>query len=233
MGGAKTIQIMEFGKGMRYYSGQGVPEDKREAVKWFRKATEQELVVAKYNLGWCYFNGNGVPENKTEAVKWYRKAAEQGYEDAISFLREIDSAVATTPEQAAHLRVLAAYRQVDLEIPPGASQEEKIAALRSVHSRLSAISLSGCSSEFRSDFIALINSVAQFIAAVVEQNVALAETLPGDPVGGFFMGMINALGGEADGGVSRMRNDLKQTDQGARNALEEWRRAETALKKYE
>ncbi|GHT45707.1 hypothetical protein FACS189454_05630 [Planctomycetales bacterium] len=64
--------------GWCYDSGNGVTEDKSEAVKWFRKAAEQGNAVAQNNLGDCYYNGNGVTEDKSEAVKWYRKAAEQG-----------------------------------------------------------------------------------------------------------------------------------------------------------
>ena len=53
-----------------------------EAVKWYRKAAEQNYAPAQYNLGLCYEHGNGVAENRVEAAKWYRKAAEQNYADA-------------------------------------------------------------------------------------------------------------------------------------------------------
>jgi TPR repeat protein len=48
-----------------------------EAVKWYRKAAEQNYAKAQYNLGLCYEHGNGVAANRVEAAKWYRKAAEQ------------------------------------------------------------------------------------------------------------------------------------------------------------
>ena len=69
---------LEFNKGVRYYNGDGVEQDKKEAVKWFRKAAEQGNASAQLNLGYCYENGEGVEQNKAEAVKWYRKAADQG-----------------------------------------------------------------------------------------------------------------------------------------------------------
>jgi TPR repeat protein len=53
-----------------------------EAVKWYRKAAEQNYAKAQYNLGLCYEHGNGVAANRLEAAKWYRKAAEQNYVDA-------------------------------------------------------------------------------------------------------------------------------------------------------
>ncbi len=68
----------QFILGVSYESGDGVAQDKAEAVKWFRKAAEQGLARAQYNLGWCYANGDGVARDKAEAVKWCRKAAEQG-----------------------------------------------------------------------------------------------------------------------------------------------------------
>ena len=64
--------------GFMYDEGEGVPEDDREAVKWYRKAAEQGYAKAQYNLGIMYGKGEGVEEDDREAVKWYRKAPEQG-----------------------------------------------------------------------------------------------------------------------------------------------------------
>ena len=57
-------------------------KDYAEAVKWYRKAAEQNYAVAQYNLGCCYDNGQGVAKDYAEAVKWYRKAAEQNDAEA-------------------------------------------------------------------------------------------------------------------------------------------------------
>ena len=64
--------------GMRYHTGDGVPKDYAEAVKWYHKAAEQGHAIAQYNLGVMYAIGEGVPQDDAEAAKWYRKAAEQG-----------------------------------------------------------------------------------------------------------------------------------------------------------
>ena len=53
-----------------------------EAVKWFRKAAEQNYAEAQYILGVCYEQGEGVAKDQVEAVKWYRKAAEQNDAEA-------------------------------------------------------------------------------------------------------------------------------------------------------
>ena len=68
--------------GLMYDNGLGVPQDAKEAVKWFRKAAEQGYAPAQYNLGVRYSNGQGVLKDYKEAVKWIRKAAEQGFAEA-------------------------------------------------------------------------------------------------------------------------------------------------------
>ena len=68
----------QFGLGFAYATGEGVPEDDREAVKWYRMAAEQGDPKAQFGLGFAYATGEGVPEDDREAVKWYRMAAEQG-----------------------------------------------------------------------------------------------------------------------------------------------------------
>ena len=48
----------------------GVAKDEVEAVKWYRKAAEQNHAQAQYELGVCYDNSQGVAEDEGEAVKW-------------------------------------------------------------------------------------------------------------------------------------------------------------------
>src|ERR1035437_5140497 len=40
--------------------GLGVAQDKAEAVKWYRKAAEQDVAFAQVQLGIYYYNGGGV-----------------------------------------------------------------------------------------------------------------------------------------------------------------------------
>jgi TPR repeat protein len=56
-----------------------VPQDHAEAVKWYRKAADQNFAKAQHNLGVCYEKGEGVLQDPAEAVRWYRKAAERNY----------------------------------------------------------------------------------------------------------------------------------------------------------
>jgi TPR repeat protein len=65
-----------------YRNGQGVPQDYKESVKWYRLAAEQEYSRGQSNLGDMYRNGQGVPQDYKESVKWYRLAAKQGLSGA-------------------------------------------------------------------------------------------------------------------------------------------------------
>ena len=51
------------------------PQDYAEAVKWYRKAAEQNDATAQYNLGLMYANGRGVPQDYVMAYKWINLAA--------------------------------------------------------------------------------------------------------------------------------------------------------------
>ena len=41
----------QYALGLRYDKGEGVPQDYKEAVKWFRLSAEQGNARAQYNLG--------------------------------------------------------------------------------------------------------------------------------------------------------------------------------------
>ena len=69
-----------------YEDEEGVPQDYKEAVKWFRLSAEQGVAREQNQLGKLYRQGLGVPQDYKEAVKWYRLAAEQEYADAQSNL---------------------------------------------------------------------------------------------------------------------------------------------------
>ncbi|WP_297259819.1 tetratricopeptide repeat protein [uncultured Desulfovibrio sp.] len=62
--------------------GKGVPQDKTEAARWFRKAAMKHNIDAQWQLATLCDEGDGVPLDKAEAAYWFRKAAEQGEADA-------------------------------------------------------------------------------------------------------------------------------------------------------
>ncbi len=65
-----------------FLGGLGAEKSPAEAVKWLRKAAEQDFAAAQYSLGLLYADGEGVAKDEAEAVKWYRKAAEQNFAEA-------------------------------------------------------------------------------------------------------------------------------------------------------
>ena len=69
----------QFGLGLAYQWGIGVPKLPKEAVKWYRLAAEQRNVLAQSFLAGMYAKGEGVERDPKEAVKWLRMAAEQGF----------------------------------------------------------------------------------------------------------------------------------------------------------
>ena len=77
----------QYGLGRAFDDGGlGVAKDYVEAVKWYRKAAEQNYALAQNKLAGCYYKGEGVAKDHVEAAKWYRKAAEQNNADAQSNL---------------------------------------------------------------------------------------------------------------------------------------------------
>ena len=65
-----------------YRRGQGVPQDDKTAVKWYRLAAEQGYAPAQSNLGFMYSKGKGVMEDDVYAHMWYSIAASSGNEGA-------------------------------------------------------------------------------------------------------------------------------------------------------
>ena len=73
----------------KYKNGEGVAQDKAEAVRWHTKAAEQGHIFSQFTLAEMYKIGDGIPVNKAEAAKWYLKAAEQGNSTSQSNIAEM------------------------------------------------------------------------------------------------------------------------------------------------
>ena len=69
------LATAQLNLGIAYRRGEGVPQNHREAVRWFRLAAEQGNTSVQYNLGVAYTHGEGVPQNHREAIRWFRRAA--------------------------------------------------------------------------------------------------------------------------------------------------------------
>jgi uncharacterized protein len=66
-----------------YGKGKGVPQDYKEAVRWYRLSAEQGDAMAQYNLGLKYYKGQGVPQDYVLAHMWWNIAGSNGYKNAV------------------------------------------------------------------------------------------------------------------------------------------------------
>ncbi len=60
----------EFALGTRYATGQDVPQDYAEALRWFTQAAEQGNVIAETALASYYWAGRGVSPDPAKAYFW-------------------------------------------------------------------------------------------------------------------------------------------------------------------
>ena len=68
----------QFNLGVMYDVGEGVPQDDKEAVRWYTLAAEQEHAKAQYNLGVMYALGEGVIKDYVYAHMWGNIASMNG-----------------------------------------------------------------------------------------------------------------------------------------------------------
>ena len=55
---------LQLALGVMYEQGKGIRQDYTEAVRWYRKAAEEQgFAVAQYNLGRMYEQGKGVRQD--------------------------------------------------------------------------------------------------------------------------------------------------------------------------
>ena len=69
-----------------YYNGEGIKEDRKEALKWYEKAAAMGSVEAMNYVGNIYYMGEGVPKNIDLALNWYLKAAAAGSGTAMNYI---------------------------------------------------------------------------------------------------------------------------------------------------
>ena len=69
-----------------YYKGQGVSQNYKQAVHWYKKSAKQGDASAQFKLGFMYNKGLGVSKDYKQAFYWFKKSAEQGNAKAQFFL---------------------------------------------------------------------------------------------------------------------------------------------------
>ncbi len=74
-----------------YERGEGVPQDRKTAAKWYRKAAEKGVNDAQFRLASMYESGEGVPKDMEYAYGWYSVAAHLGSAKAAPALERTKS----------------------------------------------------------------------------------------------------------------------------------------------
>ena len=90
--------------GLMYEKGQGITQNYKKAVKWYRLAAKQGNFQAQYDLGLMYANGHGVGQDDVRAFMWINLAA-AGNDDAAKKL--YTAAAKLTPAQLVQAKAMA------------------------------------------------------------------------------------------------------------------------------
>ena len=79
--GNSTVQ---YNFGLMYDKGEGITQDYKMAVYWYRRSAEQGYANAQSNLGVMYGNGNGVIQDNIYAHMWWNVSASTGNKNAVT-----------------------------------------------------------------------------------------------------------------------------------------------------
>lgn len=83
----KGDAVAQNNLGHMYSDGRGVPENHKEAVKWYIKAADQGNSNAMINLGMSYLHGRGVMKSKNKACKYFAHAQLAGNREGKEFFQ--------------------------------------------------------------------------------------------------------------------------------------------------
>lgn len=79
----------QFDLGYLYTVGELVPSSDEQAIFWYRKAADQNHMVALFNLGVRYESGLGLEKDPRLALALYKRSAECGFVRACEELIDI------------------------------------------------------------------------------------------------------------------------------------------------
>lgn len=96
----------QFAVGAHYATGEDVPQDYAEALRWFTLAAEQGHVGAQATLGAYYWSGRGAPQDLNKAYFW-AVLAQSGGDDASHYR------VAFLASRMTHAQVVAAQQRAE------------------------------------------------------------------------------------------------------------------------
>ena len=81
----------QFGLGILYTEGTGVPRDQKQAIKWISLAAEQGHALAQLSLGVKYAFGEGVRQDYQRTYQWASLSQMKGFEVANELMRTMEA----------------------------------------------------------------------------------------------------------------------------------------------
>lgn len=81
-----------------YETGQGLPQNNKQAVFWYTKAAEQGNAAVQNMLGQIYLEGTITPQDYKQAMYWLTQAAGKGNPEAQGALGEMYQAGKGVPK---------------------------------------------------------------------------------------------------------------------------------------
>ena len=75
-------RLAQFNYAMMLMRGEGTVARPEEAVKWLRRAADNQMTHAQFAYGELFERGDLVPRSLEEANKWYERAAAGGHVEA-------------------------------------------------------------------------------------------------------------------------------------------------------
>lgn len=80
----------QYNIGWMYRNGYGLMMDDKQALEWWKRASEQGYIDATFSIAMLYSLGEGqVDKDMDKAVEYYLTAVEDGHEDATMIIRSM------------------------------------------------------------------------------------------------------------------------------------------------
>ncbi|MCP3998779.1 MAG: sel1 repeat family protein [bacterium] len=128
----------------------GVERDDKEAVRWYKRAAEQDEPGGLANMGFMHLKGFGVDKDEARARAYYERSAEQGFPSA-----QLDLAKMLTTDRGGPVDLENAYfwasvcadgagtnrsnaERLKAFIAEGMSEAQLTSAARKIEARLTA-----------------------------------------------------------------------------------------------
>jgi len=189
----KGIAEAQINLGMMFESGQGVPQDFNEAIRWYRLAADQKLIKAQeklnlllkkaaepqinLSLGIMFESGQGVPQDFNEAIRWYRLAADQGL---IKAQKKLNFLLNKTKENLQENTASSSDNSSELNTGSVSFKEVKLASIKEFENLKQKISkeikaLQTTTTSLRSELDKIKSDKARAIEATRQANTKAKE----------------------------------------------------------